>query len=348
MEDYLYKAVTENSTDGVVITDVRSTEKFEEPCIIYVNDAYLEMTGYTREEVIGKTPRILQGPATDREQLDKLRNAIKEERPGYAELINYKKNGETFWTSISIFPVKDEQGSCINWIGIKRDISKLKDKERRLSEALDEKQILLQEIHHRVKNNLAVMSGVVELQAFEAEDKEEERKLLNIASCIKSIATIHEGLCKSEDFSQLDVEESLKELIYQIIDLLKSDTDIDFEFKVDKVLLNINQAVPFSMIINEVVTNIVKHAFKGLTSGKVEINLKKTKDKLWLTIKDNGVGLPKYFNRPSRTTPGLQLIDTLAKQLKAEYEFSRISPGTFFKLEFEVAQIQGSSGHYLI
>jgi len=348
MQDYLYKAVIENSTDGVVVTDVRSIDELDGPCIIYVNDAYLHMTDYTREEVIGKTPRILQGPATDRVQLDKLRESIKQERPGYAELINYKKNGETFWTSISIFPVRDEQGNCINWIGIKRDISKLKEKERQLREALEENRILIQEIHHRVKNNLAVMSGVVELQAFETENKEEKRKLLNITSRIRAMASIHEGLYKSENVSQLAAEDTLQELIYQIRDLLKSNTDIDFQFKVDKVLLNINQAVPLSMIINEVVTNIIKHAFKGLKNGKVGIELHQTDDKLVLTIEDNGIGLPKNFNRPSRITSGIQLIDILSKQLKADYRFNRISPGTVFKLEFKSAQLHGSSAHYLI
>ena len=347
MYDYLYKAITENSTDGVVVTGVRSKDDPDGPRILFVNDAYVEMTGYTKEEVIGKTPRILQGPETDQRQLDKLREAIEQEQPGHAELINYKKSGETFWSSISIFPVRNDRGKCINWIGIKRDISRLKEKEQQLSAALEEKIILLQEIHHRVKNNLAVMSAVIHLQALEEENEATANKLLNITSRIKAMASIHEKLYESKDFSRLEIEESLKQLIGQIADILKSDTEIDFDFKVDKVLLNVNQAIPFALIINEVVTNIFKHAFKGLVRGKIEVELNRAENRLYLIIKDNGTGLPQGFDNIGNTSLGLKIIDTLTKQLNGEYQFNRLDNGTSFMLQFDSEDLKGSASHHL-
>jgi len=348
LQTFLYKAIIENSTDGIVVTDVGKMDKPDGPRIIYANDTYLQMTGYSKEEVIGKTPRILQGPETDRTELDKLRTAIEKGIPGRAELINYKKNGEKFWTSISIFPVMDEQGNCTNWIGIKRDITEIKSREEQLRSALEEKETLIHEIHHRVKNNLAVMSGVIQLQALQEENEEVSNKFLTVSTRIQAMASIHEGLYKSNDFSRMEIEERLKELIYQIREILKIETEIDFDFQVDKVLMNINQAVPFSMIINEVVSNIFKHAFKGLRSGRIAVQLRKDNNRLYLMIQDNGAGLPKDFNSTGGTTLGLKVIDTLAKQLNGEYQFDRLDNGTAFRLQFDSVDIKGSADNLQI
>lgn len=131
MKNSLFKKIIERSTDAVIVTGTDPIDHPEGPQIIFVNEAYERMTGYSREEVIGKTPRILQGTKTDRKELDKLRKAIENGEPGNAELINYKKSGEEFWTSISIFPIRDNSGAIEYWIGIKRDITEKRNKMRR-------------------------------------------------------------------------------------------------------------------------------------------------------------------------------------------------------------------------
>lgn len=128
----LLESVVTNATDMVAITDAYQIENPIGPSIIYVNPAYTKNTGYTLEEVVGKTPRILQGPKTDRKELDKLKAALLQQRPCTISVVNYKKNGEEFWTNLSVSPVKDANDTLTHWVAIKRDITKQKEEELRL------------------------------------------------------------------------------------------------------------------------------------------------------------------------------------------------------------------------
>lgn len=134
----LYEQMVAQTSDGIVVTDVVG------PRIVFVNDAYCAMTGYSREEVIGQTPRILQGPETDRKELDKLRNCLKQGVPFKGEVINYRKNGEKFWTSLHISPMRDDQGNIVRWIAMKRDTTRRRNNEMNLRKYADEMEELVQ------------------------------------------------------------------------------------------------------------------------------------------------------------------------------------------------------------
>lgn len=243
------------------------------------------------------------------------------------------------------FIIRDEEGIPVRMIGALQDITTLRQKEQAIRESLKEKETLLTEIHHRVKNNLAIISGMLQLQAFEEEDNVRD-KLLNSVRRIQSIALIHEHLYQSDSFSRLNFSENLKELACNIIDAFKSGKDIKFNCKLNPVQLNINQALPASLIVNEVLTNTLKHAFKEKDAGKITLKLYQAGRQVALEIKDNGAGLPKEFNSKDKTL-GLVIINELAKQLDAGYTYESPGQGTVFTLRFNKADLNGIGSYKL-
>lgn len=335
MDDYLYQSIIEHASDAIVVTDAGT----DYSSIIFVNEAYCNMTGYSKDEVIGKTPKILQGPETDRNELDKLKHALETSQPGHAELINYKKNGEKFWTSISIFPIKDESNNLKYWVGIKRDVT---DKRN----AFDELNATLQELHHRVKNNLAITSALLQLKALNADNESFSSAIMECTSRIKTIANIHELLYKSETFSHIDIGKGLETVVRNIVETVQLETGIKLQFNINQIgTFNINQAVPFSLIVNEVILNTIRHAFPDKKNGRIHVKLSQdNKNRIKLEITDNGKGLPPDFNHKEISTSGMQIINTLAKQINADYNYSNRKKGTSFTLNFVKEDVYGA--HY--
>lgn len=340
MQNKLFKAITEHAMDGIIVTDAQKINNPDGPLIIYVNDSYLQMTGYTRKEVIGNTPRILHGAETDRRELDKIKEGLKKGEPVNAELINYKKSGEKFWTSISIFPIKDNKGVCMNFIGIKRDITESKKREEALNKSLSEKNLLLQEVQHRVKNNLAVISSLVYMQAYEEENTEIKNKLYDVTTRIKSMAIVHEFLYKSQDINQLEFGEFIKILVDQIIEVMRPSTKYDINFSTSPVYVNITQAFPLAMITNEVITNVFKHGFRDHENGRIDVELTEKQNHLTLKIKNTGNGLPVDFENSTYKTLGLKIIRNLSDQLEADFKFKRLKGETEFSIGFDLVDIE--------
>lgn len=340
MNEHIFRSIIEYASDAVVVTDTPDANSANAPKIVFVNHAYLEMTGYTKEEVIGKTPKILQGPETDRKELDKLRTAIDAGTSGHAKLINYRKNGDKFWTSISIFPVRINSSRPTYWVGIKRDITS----EIRAFEQIN---TTLQELHHRVKNNLALLSGLMELQARKEGNKPLKKELQALTSRIKSIANIHELLYENQNLTHVNIKETVKRLSHGILESIHPDHIIKTRFRLRDIdSLNINQAVPFSLIVNEVLTNSINHAFEKNNKGEIHINLTQKNNEINLQIRDNGRGLPPDFKPHEINSTGILLIKTLSKQLNAQFEYLKKEKGTTFKLRFLRQDIRGSYSGY--
>jgi PAS domain S-box-containing protein len=234
---------------------------------------------------------------------------------------------------------RKEDGSPDKIIGAIVDISdlnELKESNEDMSRSLIDKETLLKEVHHRIKNNLAIVSGMMQLQAHKEKNEAVKERLFTSSSRINTMATIHEILYQSASFSNLELDANIRKLIDSITQAYDISIDLVAEYDLEPIELNINQAIPFSLIINEVVTNVLKHAFDDGEAGILSVKLFGTDGKVTLTLADNGKGLPDDFDPArERDSLGLELIDALASQLDAEYSYKSLDKGAQFTLTFE-------------
>ncbi len=209
---------------------------------------------------------------------------------------------------------------------------------------LKEKNTLLAEIHHRVKNNLAVISGMLQMQSFKEADERIQKKLMDSTLRIKSMANIHEQLYQSNSFSNMNFDSGLKNLVHTILETMDNDSKINTEFNLEPINLNLNQAVPCCLIVNEVLTNSIKHAFPNGQQGQVSIQLHKHDQQIILQIEDNGVGFTRETEHDNDDSLGMVLIQSLALQLEAEYEYKSRNPepGVLFRLSFSQSDVNGN------
>lgn len=206
---------------------------------------------------------------------------------------------------------------------IEQKNAEISAKNTTINESLAEKEMLLKEIHHRVKNNLQIISGILELQNLNVNDAHAKVILKEGQARIQSIALIHKTLYQSENFSSVPLESYLEELIQAIEATYKnSATQILTQIRVEGIELNINTAIPLSLIINEIITNCYKHAFLGKEKGNICINLSKTlEEKYLLKIQDDGNGLPENFDPKKLHSVGFDLMQGLTKQLEGNFNF---------------------------
>ncbi len=191
-----------------------------------------------------------------------------------------------------------------------------------IKESLAEKEMLLKEIHHRVKNNLQIISGILELQNLNISDENAKIILKEGQARIQSIALIHKTLYQSENFSKVPFQSYLTELVQAIQDTYRNaQLKIDTIIKANAIELSINTAIPLSLIINEIVTNCFKHAFIERNSGTICISLSKEDTKYKLMIHDNGNGLPADFNPKTLHSIGFDLIQGLSRQLEGTFDW---------------------------
>jgi len=313
----------------------------------FVNKEFKRLIQQERSELIGHTAEEF----INKEWIEKLRKN-EQQAIENGEILNFENTMEikgdqrTFWTSK--IPLKNgaglEEGVCT----ILTDITERKQAENKLRESLKEKEILLQEIHHRVKNNLAIVSGMMELQAFDSENEEVLSALMSSQSRIQSMSIIHELLYQSESFSQISLDENVARLIDHISSSIQPNCDINLKSNIDDLSLNVNQAIPCTLILNELLTNIYKHAFVGRDKGKIRLSLNEQNQQIQLTLSDNGVGLPTDFSLKEPKTLGVKLIGLLTKQLDGELSYqSESGNGTKFILQFEKKNTKGSASNII-
>lgn len=207
--------------------------------------------------------------------------------------------------------------------------------EDKLKASLAEKEILLEEVHHRVKNNLQVVSTLLYLQSLNFDDERIIKIFKDSQDRIKSIALVHENLYKSESLGKVDFSEYIKQLVSY---LSQSYNDISgkINFKVDSdgVSLNINTAIACGMVISELVSNSLKYAFPDGRDGEIYIGLSSEGDNFMLIVSDNGVGIKGDLNIKDSETLGLQLVDTLVKQIDGEMSYD-MSHGARYEIHFK-------------
>jgi two-component sensor histidine kinase len=212
-------------------------------------------------------------------------------------------------------------------------LNERKATELTIKHALTEKEVLLAEIHHRVKNNLAIIASLFNLQLSTLENEEAKNILLESKNRVKSMALIHDRLYKSDNMSDVDFSKYTKELIDEIqFSYPTFSKGVVVNTLINNIRLNVNTAIPCGLILNELLTNCYKYAFLGRESGIIDIEFTSIGNKLRLIVKDNGVGLKKDYR--DSDSLGMVVVQSLSEQLDGDYKFI-VDNGTTFELKFE-------------
>jgi len=212
-------------------------------------------------------------------------------------------------------------------------IEERKQSEKAIKDALTEKNLLIAELHHRVKNNLAIISGLFSLTINDNLHDDAKNVLLESRNRVRSMALIHNRLYKSDSLTDVNFEEYIHELISEITSSYPViSNSIKINTNINNVSLNVNAAIPCGLILNELLTNCYKHAFKEKEDGEISISFGKEKENFLMIVKDNGSGLPNDYNK--RQSLGITVVEALTEQLDGKSKFSN-KEGTYFELSFK-------------
>jgi PAS domain S-box-containing protein len=438
--------------DIVMITEA---EPFDQPGprIVFVNDAFVRRTGYSREEVIGKTPRLLQGAKTQRSELERIGAALRRWEPVRAELINYTKAGDEMWLELDIVPIADAHGWYTHWVAVERDITERKQiqdalhtsearrkiamdsgrvavwevhlnplqmiwddncfalyqirkedfkgeyeewtrsihpqdlgavervfqnavagigtydltyrivwhdgsvrhiqaygevvrgedghaerligtnwdvteqklNEEALQSSLQEKSALLKEVHHRVKNNLQVITSLLRLESRRSAVEDTKAVLGEMQARIRAMALLHESLYRSGTFASVDLGSYLRQLATQAFQTQSTNSGaVQLALNLGSVQVSMDQAIPCGLLINELISNCLKHGFPEGAQGQVSVDLQPHEGAhQWcLRVSDTGVGLPPDFEARRQNSLGLLLVGDLARQIGGELQIT--------------------------
>ena len=310
--------------------------------VLDMNDACLTWLGYQRHEVIGHTTFALSlwENVADREEI--VKNLLDQREVGNIEKTFCTKTGEQRDAMINaeLFELGGE--SCVVWITY--DITERKRADERIKSSLREKEVLLQEIHHRVKNNLQVISSLLNLQSNYITDDMVKALFRESQDRVKSMALIHEKLYKSNDLARIDFSEYVHSLVQMLFhSCLANREEIQLKFQVESVFLDIDTAIPVGLMLNELISNSLKHAFPTGGPGTIYIDLApQPGDEYELTIRDDGVGVPENFDVDTSDSLGLRLVRILTKQIGGTLEF-RSGNETEFKISFQDNETAGAA-----
>lgn len=251
------------------------------------------------------------------------------------ELKLVRPDGVEFYAQLKSIPTRNGRENCDQIRTAVTDITHRKEAEDQLKTSLQEKEVLLREVHHRVKNNLQIISSLLRIQADHLEGKQPLELLEECQSRIRSIAMIHERLFQSDKVSKIDYAEYVEALGAGLFRTFGVNSDvINFNMDIDKVFLNINQAIPCGLILNELLSNALKHAFPDGRKGQVDISLRaKANGNIVMSVSDNGVGFPDGLDFRNTDSVGLGLVTALSRQLGARINLEK-NGGTSFAIQF--------------
>ncbi|MCE5214816.1 MAG: PAS domain S-box protein [Methanobacterium sp.] len=264
-----------------------------------------------------------------------MKNSLNIRQPTFGTQFEHRiirKDGKTRCVAIHIQvnPATDSKKAYI--YGTVQDITDLKMAEEKLKESLSEKEMLLKEIHHRVKNNLMIISSLLNLQSGYLKDEESKGLFQESENRARSMALIHERLYQSTDLKNIDFGEYIETLVNELfLNYTDGSGRINLKINKEEIGMDINTAIPLSLIVNELVTNSLKHAFPEDRTGDIEIDFHSKDDKYELIVKDNGVGLPEDLDYTRTDSLGMQLVTSLTAQIDGEIEMER-TEGTTFKI----------------
>ena len=323
---------------AMIITDPKQPD---DP-IIFANDAFLRLTGYTRDEVLGENCRFLQGPDTDPAVVGDLREAVAGRRSINVDILNYRKDRSTFWNALYLSPVTDEAGELQYFFASQLDVTHRKEAElhanaekerfeaavrsrtKELEDALEARTMLLHEVDHRVKNNLQMVSSLILMQSRTIPDENIRKSLRSMLERVEALSTVHRRLYQSDDVTRFDVADFVRDLVSDLI-VASGRKDIRAHLDVNPVEVPAQKAAPVALMVNELVTNAIKHGFNGDRAGTISVSVRSQDERFVIEVRDDGDGMAAPSGKKSF---GTDLVRALARQLQAKVEWVPGAPGT--------------------
>jgi PAS domain S-box-containing protein len=320
-----YRELFSTVSDAIMVFDGETNQ------FVDVNDACLRLYGHSKEDFLKlRHTDITMEPEKSRES---IRQALSGELKRIPLCYHKKKDGTIFPVEISTGAIKLEN----RWMvcGVVRDITERKHAEEQIKASLREKEVLLKEIHHRVKNNMQVISTLLMLQAANIKDKQYADMFKESQVRIRSMALVHEKLYRSEDFANVDFNGYIKSLLNFLFRSYGVDTNkIALKLEVEDVSLGLDTAIPCGLVINELVSNSIKYAFPEDRKGEIRITFRSiNEDDLELTVSDDGIGIPEDLDIRNTKSLGLDLVTILAEdQLDGKIELDRTEGTKYYIL----------------
>lgn len=294
------------------------------------------LTGYRADEIVGQPVSRLHAPedvqsGMPRRGLQAAAAAGRLETEGWA----VRKDGSRFWADTILTPLSDGRGSLRGVVQVTRDITERRHTQEQIARSLSEKEVLLKELHHRVKNNLQIISSLLNLQTASVKDPDARRLFTESQSRIRSMALIHEILYTSQDLTKVNFGEYVQRLVAHLCRSYAVDREaIELQIHAEEVPVGVDKAIPCGLIINELVANALKHAFPDGQRGEIRIDFHRDGGgKCALIIRDTGVGFPGDLEVRTAKSSGLQLVSTLVDQLGGRVEY-RSSGGVEVRMGF--------------
>ncbi len=322
-----FKSIFENAAETIILFDRHGT-------ILEANDKIEKISGFKKEDLIGQKFMKL---------LPKVEIEYKKALTAFKDIIMGNELKKVEWT------IKNKKGKQIFFLAhpsiirnnnkidglvlIIEDVTERKMAENSLKDSLEEKEILLREIHHRVKNNLQIISSLLSLQRIQVDDTETIDILMECQGRVKTMAMIHENLYQSKNMGTINFEDYLKKLLMNIFNSYQVKGTITLNTHVSCKNMGIETAMPCGLIINELATNTIKHAFPNGENGNILVELNIKNDSYVLVYADDGVGMPENLDPENSKKLGLMVIKTLSSQLNAVMEVDRIN-GTKYTFKF--------------
>jgi PAS domain S-box-containing protein len=316
----------------------------ENASIVSWNDGAERVLGYTAAEIIGQPSSVIFVPEDvaagqpEREIAEALRNGRAAD-----ERWHLRKDGTRFWCSGVLTRIDDEHGNRRGFAKIMRDETERMHAKEQLTSSLAEKEALLKEIHHRVKNNLQVITSLLTLQSDTVPDDNTRHMFEEAVNRVRTIGDIHELLYRSPDLALVDFNLYLSRIAESLSSFYGSDRNrIAVRVDARDAKLDLAKAIPCGLIVNELLTNSLKHAFPDGNSGEIRVALRCEGRGCLLEVADNGVGAPPGLTIENTTTLGLKLVSVLAQQLGGQVQLER-DAGTRFLITFPASGSQGGA-----
>lgn len=287
------------------------------------NHAALKLSGHSYDDLIGKKLEDLGISHFDASENNEI------------QLV--QKEGNKIDVSLSVNEVSNPAGDIIQKLYVAYDITERKRTDEQVKNSLEEKKVLLAEIHHRVKNNLAVISGLLQLQSWNIKSQEAKNVLYDSQLRVQSIALVHEMLYESDSLAYIRYDKYINDLLQAISSMyMDTGSDIVLSSDVEEIELTINQAIPCSLLLNEIIVNAYKHAFVDKDKGNINVKMRQEMNKILIEVCDDGKGIAEGEEKGEGSL-GMTLIKTLIKQIDGEYEIvSNDHGGTSVNVQFEL------------